>query len=1176
VVVGTVKRRAEARRIYEAAREQGYVASLLEQERSNIFTQSVANIPPGAEVVVEISYVELLEPVEGLYAFEFPMVVGPRYIPGRPTGSPAIVPAEISPRDGVILLGPASLTLGAPGQVDELGPLQAGRLRALLEAARPIDPPDARWWGQGEHATAPVVWYPFEATYGDGARESGWIHVDGTGQINGRWFFTDPDRAAGMGGGFARDTNEVPDASRITPMPVRPPTRAGHDISVSVTIDTGGPALTWVDAPLHEIAGVQDLGGDIARDRLTVELAGGREIPNRDFVLRWRQADERIETARFAHTGPDGNFFTLMLQPPARVVPEHVPPRELIFVLDTSGSMSGFPIEKAKAVMTRAIDAMRGADTFNVITFAGHTSILWDAPRPATEANRAEARAFVESRQGGGGTEMMKAIDAALRPTGPARAAALAPAQLVDLPADGRAVVVRVNAGAMEVLEQDGAAPGLVELPVRDDLAVRARIAEWPLRGGPIVPGANDGRTILMRGRWVTADGRRLLDVATASDEPVGAGAPMRIVMFLTDGFVGNDEAIVAAVREHAGTTRVFSFGVGNSVNRALLDGMAKAGRGTVEYVLLADGADEAVGRFTRRIETPVLTDIEIVTSDGLRLTDTIPSLDAVPDLFDDRPLVIHGRYAEAGRGTLTVRGRTGAGRWERVVAMEFPAEAPEHDVIAALWARARVDQLSVNDDVEAIVAIGEQFQIMTKHTSFVAVEHSRVVVEGRPLLVQVPIELPDGVSWEGIFGDTAGAEQLGGAVALYGFGSEPDDAAVLGLQATWFGRQATTRGVMGTIRQETTAVAGYKLGRPATGPRPDTTLWLTAGKPAAPPPAPEPTTATTLFYANAPQRSATVDGKSVPMLGDIPVVGHMFESGGVHLAYTQEPFVGVLEGLQQSTGVPIQVDWSGLQCIGVTGQEPISIGPITADVPTVLPEILGQVGVVGQQPQWTIRDGVVVVSDPATLAGSLVRVYDVRDLVTLPAAALDEAGVPAADGAGEQRLAAHVRERIDPAGWAAVGGSGTVTAQPGALVITTSADGHAAIEALLGALRAAPAVEQAIETRRQAWRLVRVLDGPLQQLVEHPGKNVPGAVTVGDELLVSILVADASPETLAALRGAGVTPCDVVEPIGHVVGTVGRGRIRELGLLEAVRRVELVRRPAARGGSRPSDRPAD
>src|SRR5215475_10745295 len=231
-VKGKIKRREEAQAIYEAAREAGQTAGLLDQERPNIFTQSVANIAPGAKVKITISYVEFLKYEDGTYEFIFPMVVAPRYIPGRPIGK--------------------------------------------------------------------------------------------------------------RGGGWAPDTTRVPDASRITPLVAPKATRAGHDISIEVKLDTGVP-IDGLISPLHEI--------DVARPddhRAVVRLKDQATIPNKDFILKFDVAGKKISDAVMTHRGAQGGFFTLMLQPPERVTAAGVTPQELVFVLDTSGSMEGSPIEKAK------------------------------------------------------------------------------------------------------------------------------------------------------------------------------------------------------------------------------------------------------------------------------------------------------------------------------------------------------------------------------------------------------------------------------------------------------------------------------------------------------------------------------------------------------------------------------------------------------------------------------------------------------------------------------------------------------------------------------------------------------------------------------------------------------------------------------------------------------------
>src|SRR5579863_1047512 len=233
-VRGVIRKREEARAIYEHAKQTGHAAALLDQERPNIFTQAVANILPGEQVVVTISYLQTVEYEDGAYKFVFPMVVGPRYIPGEPTGKKA--------------------------------------------------------------------------------------------------------------GGWAPDTNKVPDASKITPQVAPKGTRAGHDISLELALDAGVPLLD-LHSSSHEV--------DVARtgaSTATIKLKNRSEIPNKDFVLKYDVAGEQIADAVLSQATPAksklaaGGYFSLILQPPARLPESDITPKELVFVLDTSGSMMGFPI----------------------------------------------------------------------------------------------------------------------------------------------------------------------------------------------------------------------------------------------------------------------------------------------------------------------------------------------------------------------------------------------------------------------------------------------------------------------------------------------------------------------------------------------------------------------------------------------------------------------------------------------------------------------------------------------------------------------------------------------------------------------------------------------------------------------------------------------------------------
>ena len=741
-IEGEVKERSIARAMYEDARESGYVASLLEQERPNIFTQSVANIEPGATVKVRIATIELARRKNGVAEYVFPMVVGPRYIPGHAASMPTL-PDGWEVREGVVLRAPAGVEVAVET------PFAAARLTQLLERAIPVRAPKNETIDQLLQLGEGVQ---FSAKYGNGSSERGvYFPARGLGELNGRFFYAPLGKDQGTG--FAGDTNQVPDASRITPMPVKPSDRAGHDISVTVTIDSGGPAIRDIVSELHAVTRTR--GSDSME---TVTLDDKKTIPNRDFILHWKTADTAIEPAFFTHVvqssdanadaSVQGGYFALMLEPPARVVPAEIRPRELIFVLDVSGSMNGFPVEKSKALARKAIASMRAGDTFNFITFAGATSVLWPEPRAANEENRKLAEDFVNGAYGAGGTEMMAAINAALVQDG---RSGILPAKLLDMPADGRTVRIAVahNGFLRDVAGTTLDAGEGRTIPVELSIAMPANPKKL---------------AIIVDGTWETRDGKRLFSAKSAKFED--ADARTRFVFFLTDGYIGNDQAVVAAVGQNARASRVFSFGIGNSVNRFLLEEMARAGRGTCEIVTLADEADGVIERLTRRIESPVLTDIELDISANLGIHDLLPTGDHLPDLYDQEPIVLMGRFDHAASGSITVRGRTGAGAWERTISVVLPETQTEHDVVKTLWARAKVDALLLpklaaveNQSLDAptkraVIRLGESYSIATAYTSFVAIEKSRVVVGGKPMLVAVPVELPDGTNWAGFFGE--------------------------------------------------------------------------------------------------------------------------------------------------------------------------------------------------------------------------------------------------------------------------------------------------------------------------------------------------------------------------------------------------------------------------------------
>lgn len=555
-VKGIIKQREEARRIYEEAKEKGHVASLLDQERPNVFTQSVANIMPGEKVEITIRYVEVLTYEGGAVKLAFPMVVGPRFISGRPNGK--------------------------------------------------------------------------------------------------------------QGTGRAQDTTSVPDASRITPPVSEDGKRAGHDIDVTVSIDAGVP-IEKIDSKLHEVTVDRD-----GKSRATVSLKEKKEIPNRDFVLEYLVAGDQVRAGILTHKDEPNGYVNFILIPPDRVAQNQIAPRELIFVVDTSGSQSGFPLEKCKETMKYVIDRMNPGDTFNFIDFSDQSRMLFSSPKKNTPENREKVLRYIDSLKARGGTRMAHAIWDALSME----------------PSDNR----------------------------------------------------------------------------------------LRIVTIMTDGLIGNDWEVISMIKKLRGKSRFFSFGTGNSVNRFLLGNMARVGGGEVDYVLLNTPAEGVAKKFYERIASPVLTDIKL-TFDGIELQDVYPS--AISDLWSQKPLIFKARYSKAGKGTVTIKGLKSGKVYEQTLKVDLPATEKGNVALPFLWARAKVDDLMDMDLMgiqrgiprkeikEQIVKVALAHNLVTQFTSFVAVEETVVTKDGKPVKVTVPVELPDGMSREGIFGNKTGTTHAPGKTTV-------------------------------------------------------------------------------------------------------------------------------------------------------------------------------------------------------------------------------------------------------------------------------------------------------------------------------------------------------------------------------------------------------------------------
>lgn len=426
----------------------------------------------------------------------------------------------------------------------------------------------------------------------------------------------------------------------------QPTLRAGvtskTDFTLSLEIAAPMPVQA-VESPTHAFA-IEGLGSS----RVRAALAPAAAHADRDIVVDYRLAGREIAAGVLLHEGRDENFFLALVEPPARVPAAAVVPREVVFVLDVSGSMHGFPLDTARTLLRGLVGTLRPGDTFNIVPFAGGHSKLAPQSLPATAENIEAALRFIGAQRGGGSTELLAALRAALA-----------------LPTDaGRA----------------------------------------------------------------------------------------RSFVVITDGYVSIEKEAMDLVRENLGRANVFAFGIGSSVNRLLIEGLARAGRGEAFVVLNPQQAAVEADRFRAYVEAPVLTHLQVAFR-GVDAYDLEPP--QLPDLFAQRPLVLAGKFRGARGGTIELEGRTAGGVFRRSIDLVAAGRSASGSAaLPTLWARSRIatlgDYRTLTHDADAareITALGLKYGLLTDFTSFVAIDTVVRQTGGELLGVDQPQPLPAGVS---------------------------------------------------------------------------------------------------------------------------------------------------------------------------------------------------------------------------------------------------------------------------------------------------------------------------------------------------------------------------------------------------------------------------------------------
>ncbi len=537
VIRSVVREREEARKQYEAAKSQGHKAALLEGERPNIFTTSVANFNPGETVQIRFTYLQAAEYQRGKYSVTFPMVVGPRYIPFR-------IP--------------------------------------------------------------------------------------------------------------------VPDAERITPPILHPAMEGGHRVSLTATI-TGLPVKS-ISSSTHAIRTTSPDNGQTYE----VKLREGATLPNSEFHLDIQlKGGGEPELSVVTTEAHEATFGLVTLFPPLGLSKDKMPPRvprDVLFLIDTSGSMNGESIGQAQTGLLRCLDMLQPQDMFTIVRFASDYSAFAPELRPATPESLEAARSYVRTLVADGGTEMQTALDYTL-----------------SIPSE------RQNA--------------------------------------------------------------------------------LRLVVFLTDGDVGNEDSLMRLLNAKLGAARVFTFGIGSAPNEFLMRRLAELGRGQSRFIRSHEDIGTVMSDFFRTLDQPAMTNVRLdwQTKDGKPATDIMAYPQLCPDVFVDRPVQMVAKLPPGFDGRLEVTGNIAGGQVTKAFSLAG-ASRTQHEGIATLFGQAAVDdlmyqRLRTNDATELqnlrdkIVRTAIDYQLVTAFTSRVAIEEQITrAPDGTLTRVNVPTMLPRGWNPSGFF----------------------------------------------------------------------------------------------------------------------------------------------------------------------------------------------------------------------------------------------------------------------------------------------------------------------------------------------------------------------------------------------------------------------------------------
>ncbi|MBW1846813.1 MAG: AgmX/PglI C-terminal domain-containing protein, partial [Deltaproteobacteria bacterium] len=245
--------------------------------------------------------------------------------------------------------------------------------------------------------------------------------------------------------------------------------------------------------------------------------------------------------------------------------------------------------------------------------------------------------------------------------------------------------------------------------------------------------------------------GTRLLPALQQALALPGTEGFSRSIVIATDGYVAVEEEAFDLIRNRLGDANMFTFGIGSSVNRHLIEGMARVGMGEPFVITKPDEADEKAQNFRKLIQTPVLTNIE-VDYGRFKAYDVEPI--SIPDVLADRPIIIFGKYRGKPKGTIAVRGATGNRDFLKEIKVKNVTPSKNNSALRYLWARHKIailsdyNRLKPNDErIKEVTSLGLTHNLLTAYTSFVAIDNQKRLHNGKAVTVKQPLPLPEGVS---------------------------------------------------------------------------------------------------------------------------------------------------------------------------------------------------------------------------------------------------------------------------------------------------------------------------------------------------------------------------------------------------------------------------------------------